>query len=42
MRVDGVLGVHDITVHSYGQDKFISLHIEIDADRSTAEAHEYF
>ena len=40
MRVDGVLGVHDITVHSYGQDKFISLHIEIDADRSTAEAHD--
>ena len=40
MRVDGVLGVHDIIVHNYGQDKFISLHIEIDADRSTAEAHD--
>jgi len=39
-RVDGVLGVHDITVHSYGQDKFISIHIEIDADKSTAEAHD--
>ena len=40
MRVDGVLGVHDITVHSYGQDKFISIHIEIDADKPSAEAHD--
>ena len=40
MRVDGVLGVHDIIVHNYGQDKFISLYIEIDEDRSTAEAHD--
>jgi len=34
------LGVHDITVHSYGQDKFASVHVEIDADKTTAEAHD--
>ena len=40
MNVDGVLGAHDITIHSYGHDKFISVHVEIDADKSTAEAHD--
>jgi len=40
MSVDGVLGAHDITIHSYGHDKFISVHVEIDADKSTAEAHD--
>ena len=40
MRIDGVLGVHDITVHSYGQDKFVSVHVEIDADKTTADAHD--
>lgn len=38
--ISGVLGVHDIAVHSYGQDKFISVHIELDADISSAEAHD--
>ncbi len=40
MGVEGVLGAHDITIHSYGHDKFISVHVEIDADKSTAEAHD--
>ena len=40
MSVNGVLGAHDITIHSYGHDKFISVHVEIDADKSTAEAHD--
>ena len=40
MSVDGVLGAHDITIHSYGHDKFVSVHVEIDADKSTAEAHD--
>ena len=40
MNIDGVLGAHDITIHSYGHDKFISVHVEIDADKSTAEAHD--
>ena len=40
MNIDGVLGAHDITIHSYGHDKFVSVHVEIDADKSTAEAHD--
>ena len=40
MNINGVLGAHDITIHSYGHDKFISVHVEIDADKSTAEAHD--
>ena len=27
------MGAHDIVVHSYGHDKFVSVHIEIDADK---------
>ena len=38
--IDGVLGVHDITVHSYGKDKFVSIHIEIDETISSAKAHD--
>jgi cation diffusion facilitator family transporter len=40
MNINGVLGAHDITIHSYGHDKFVSVHVEIDADKSTAEAHD--
>ena len=40
MSVDGVLGAHDITIHSYGHDKFASVHVEIDADSTTANAHD--
>ncbi|MBC8322291.1 MAG: cation transporter, partial [Candidatus Marinimicrobia bacterium] len=40
MNVDGVLGAHDITVHSYGHDKFVSVHVEIDANETTAVAHD--
>ena len=40
MNIDGVLGAHDITIHSYGHDKFISVHVEIDAEKTTAEAHD--
>jgi len=40
MSVDGVLGAHDIIVHSYGHDKFASVHVEIDADETTAVAHD--
>lgn len=38
--VDGVLGAHDITIHSYGHDKFASIHVEIDADSTAAKAHD--
>ena len=40
MNVDGVLGAHDITIHSYGHDKFASVHVEIDASETTAAAHD--
>ena len=40
MNVDGVLGVHDIAVHSYGHDKFVSVHVEIDANETTAVSHD--
>ncbi len=40
LLIDGVLGVHDIIIHSYGHDKFISLHIEIDAEESQEKAHD--
>ncbi len=40
MGVPGVLGAHDITVHSYGHDKFISIHVEVDARETTAAAHD--
>ena len=37
--VDGVRGVHDIVIHSYGDTRFISLHIETDDQRTAAELH---
>ncbi len=39
-KIDGVLGAHDIVIHSYGKDKFISIHIEIDGNESPASAHD--
>lgn len=38
--VEGVLGVHDIAVHSYGNDKFASVHIEINISESPGRAHD--
>jgi len=38
--IEGVLGVHDVTVHSYGHDKFVSVHVEFDERKSSAEAHD--
>ena len=38
--VEGVLGVHDITIHSYGAEHFASIHIEIDENKSSAQAHD--
>ncbi|MFQ6611877.1 MAG: cation diffusion facilitator family transporter [Fidelibacterota bacterium] len=40
MEVDGVLGAHDIIIHSYGHDKFVSIHVEIDSEESTDRAHD--
>ena len=35
-----VEGVHDIEVHSYGENRIVSLHVEIDPSISLDEAHE--
>ena len=35
-----ILGVHDIVVHTYGQEKFISVHLEVDESKSAAEYHD--
>ena len=42
MNVDGVLGAHDITVHSYGHDKFASVHVEVDAIKVYGRSTRYF
>jgi len=39
LGIKGVQGVHDVVVHSYGHQKIISLHIEVDEDLSLWEAH---
>jgi cation diffusion facilitator family transporter len=39
-EVDGVLGAHDITIHSYGKDKFVGIHVEISDDETAARAHD--
>jgi len=39
-HIKGVLGAHDIAIHSYGKDKYISIHIEIDGNESPASAHD--
>lgn len=36
----GILGIHDLFIHSYGPGKtFVTLHAEVDADTSLVEAH---
>jgi len=38
---DGVLGVHDLTIHSYGEERIYAIaHIEVSADESLTSAHE--
>jgi cation diffusion facilitator family transporter len=37
--VDGVLGVHEIMVHHYGDVKMVSFHIEVAANQSVMDAH---
>ena len=38
--LEGVLGVHDVIVHRYGQANLISLHIEVDDSRPVIELHD--
>ncbi len=37
--VDGVLGVHEIMVHQYGDVKMVSFHIEVAANLTVMDAH---
>ena len=37
----GVLGIHDLVVHSYGENKsFITVHVEVDSEESIMVSHE--
>jgi cation diffusion facilitator family transporter len=38
--VPGVRGVHDLILHRYGDDRLMSLHIEVDAGRSALAVHD--
>lgn len=38
--VPGVLGVHDVIVHRYGQENLISLHIEVPDDKPVIQLHD--
>ncbi len=38
--LDGVLGAHDIIIHSYGKDQFVSMHVEINANETPERAHD--
>lgn len=39
LTIPGARQVHDVIVHTYGEQKFISLHIEIDEDTTPPAAH---
>lgn len=39
LAVKGVRGVHDVVIHSYGERRFVSLHIETTDALSAAEVH---
>lgn len=41
LSYDGVLGVHDLTIHDYGpQKRFVTAHAEVDANTVITSAHE--
>ena len=37
--IDGVRGVHDIVIHEYGDNRFVSLHVEVDSTMAADELH---
>ncbi len=38
---DGVLGIHDLVIHSYGEGRcFATVHVEVDADGDIMESHD--
>lgn len=38
--IRGVRGVHDLILHKYGEDRLMSLHIEVDAGKTALEVHD--
>ncbi len=41
MQYDGVLGIHDLTVHNYGPEMYYaSVHVEVDSSVNVMESHE--
>lgn len=41
LSYDGVLGVHDLVIHSYGAEKiFITVHVEVDSSESIMISHD--
>ena len=38
--IRGVRGVHDLILHQYGDDRLMSLHIEVDAGKTALEVHD--
>ncbi|MGC9365260.1 MAG: cation diffusion facilitator family transporter [Fidelibacterota bacterium] len=40
LSVENVHSIHDAVVHSYGDQKFISVHVEVDQENSSLRAHE--
>lgn len=40
-KYDGVLGIHDLVIHSYGPRRsFVSVHVEVDARKDFLESHD--
>ncbi len=37
--INDVVNIHDIVVHSYGNEKFMSVHVEVDQKQSCMNAH---
>ena len=38
---DGVLGIHDLIMHNYGEGRFFaSVHVEVDAERDIMQSHD--
>lgn len=39
-KKDGILGIHDLEVHSYGQNTFAVIHVEVDAKEDVMASHQ--
>jgi len=40
LGVQGVLGVHDVSVHEYGVNRHVSLHVQVDSEATTGHSHD--